>query len=605
MSYAAEPYGIFVEDLLANLTGGVSRIRFRFVEDEAPFSLGPEEHVRPETVRVHGIADGAFRLFVRQQDFTVDAEGTITWREGEPGRPAADATWPDEGSIFWVAFEREPGHVAAPTLTDRNPGSVVRTLAESFAHEYAVFARQLELVYQGGHLATASGSDLEHLATLVGVTRRSQTHARGEAAFLRTTPAAADIAIPAGTRISTKEPPLVTCETTSTVILRRGTQSVAASVRALAEGPAGVTAAGTLTVLHRPILGIEEVTNPLPLSFGGGAESDAELRERTARALQTQGRSTVAAIRGALASLDGIRDQDILIEEDHLAHPGVVKLTVAADPESYDPIAAVQLLEDHRPAGIRITHNLPVPTVPLPTLGGEPGGGGEGPTPDGAVVDGAWFPVAMTVAVTPQSAQLTQEQRGRLQEDVAAAVRAAVEDLGVGDALIYNRLVAAVIAVEGVLDVVPDVAPIDPATPGAPPSGRFNLRPAPGTRVQLAETDLTVTLRGALVALDVSVEIQRLGLAAAADAATILQAARADIERRLTEALAVAPNRITPPVLLGLLPDTEDYRVTDLGYGAELMEEGLRVVRPDVTIDLTAEQQPWIRKVSVTEAVVS
>ena len=27
MSFAAEPYGTFVEDLLANLTGGVSRVR--------------------------------------------------------------------------------------------------------------------------------------------------------------------------------------------------------------------------------------------------------------------------------------------------------------------------------------------------------------------------------------------------------------------------------------------------------------------------------------------------------------------------------------------------------------------------------------------------
>lgn len=122
--------------------------------------------------------------------------------------------------------------------------------------------------------------------------------------------------------------------------------------------------------------------------------------------------------------------------------------------------------------------------------------------------------------------------------------------------------------------------------------------------MRLDPADLTVTLRGALVALDVSAEVQRIGLAASAEAISALEAAEDDIERRLVEALQVAPDVITPAYLKGQLPDTADYRVTAVSYQAELIEEGLRVVRPDVTIDLAGDQQPWIRSVSVTEAVI-
>ena len=69
MSFAAEPYAVFVEDVLANLTGGASRIRFRFVEEELPFRVGAHERVLPESLRVIGHVDGAFTQFVRERDY--------------------------------------------------------------------------------------------------------------------------------------------------------------------------------------------------------------------------------------------------------------------------------------------------------------------------------------------------------------------------------------------------------------------------------------------------------------------------------------------------------------------------------------------------------
>src|SRR5690606_19585527 len=139
------------------------------------------------------------------------------------------------------------------------------------------------------------------------------------------------------------------------------------------------------------------------------------------------------------------------------------------------------------------------------------------------------------------STQLTSEQRDRLAVDVATALQGAVDAAGAGEPLVYNRLVAAVVAVEGVRDAVIDVQP-GALEAGTVVAGRVNLRPPPGTRVRLDPADLTVTLRGALVALDVSAEVQRIGLAASAEAISALEAAEDDIERRLVEALQVAPD---------------------------------------------------------------
>ena len=68
MSFAAEPYAVFVEDVLANLTGGVSRIRFPFVPEDATFRVGAHERVLPECQRVIGLAPGAFTQLVRERD---------------------------------------------------------------------------------------------------------------------------------------------------------------------------------------------------------------------------------------------------------------------------------------------------------------------------------------------------------------------------------------------------------------------------------------------------------------------------------------------------------------------------------------------------------
>jgi len=293
-----------------------------------------------------------------------------------------------------------------------------------------------------------------------------------------------------------------------------------------------------------------------------------------------------------------IRAQDVRIVEDHLSFPGVVKIAVAADLDEAAAIRAATLIEEERPAGIRVLHNLPLP--PPATLPSSGATNGEEPGPPSAAppVEGIWYPIGVTAVITPAAASLTAAQKAALTDAVEAAITSFVESLGVGDTVVYNRLVGAIVAVDGVYDVSLDLYPAA-ATERA---GRRNLIPSPpDTRPRLDQ--LEVTLRGALIALDVAVGVERKGLAATADPAAALEDARTDILRRLNDLLRSLSGPINQSTLLGGLADTETYAVHDLNYTSEFVDEGLRVTAANKEIEPSADQQPWIRSVAVTESV--
>ena len=207
MSYAAEPYSQFVDDLLTSLTGGIVRERFVFTPEELTARIEPPGPILRGSLQVFGLASGTYRRFLLDRDFALSGDGVIAWKARPDGTAAADASWPDPGSPFFVNYDYKPAQGDVRLLSDRNVGSVTRLLAESFAREYAVMSLQLEAVYRAGFLDTATGRDLDQLVALVGISRRSATFAEGSVTFSRSSAAPADVSIPAGTRLSTAEPP--------------------------------------------------------------------------------------------------------------------------------------------------------------------------------------------------------------------------------------------------------------------------------------------------------------------------------------------------------------------------------------------------------------
>jgi uncharacterized phage protein gp47/JayE len=603
MTYAAEPYAQFVDDLLAALTGGETRETFRFVPEAEPFKLA-RAAVLPSSLRLFGLVDVAYRRFRLDTDYELTGDGVIRWRRNPDGTPARDAVLPDDGSVFYASYEVEG---AVRLLTDRNPGSVTRLLAESFSREFAVLSRQMEAIYQAGFLDTATGRDLDQLAVLVGARRRRRLSATGSVLFARSTPAPADVNIPAGTRLSTVEPPPVSFETSEDRVLQRGNLSVEVPVAALASGSRGIMPAGAIRVVNRPILGIETVENPQATRYAGADETDEELRARARRALEGAGRATNGALLSALGQLPGLREKDVRIAEDYLTHPGVVRLTVALPemaPADRDAAAlqAVQLIEAVRPVGVRFEHNIDAAVAAgqaAPGPGTVADGSGD-PVVAGVAAPGALFmPVDVTVEVTPTTLALTPDARARLESQARATVEAFIADAGLGEALIYNRLVAMLMALNGVLDVGVEIFPS--ADPGA--ARRKNLIPA-NPAVRPSRGEIIVRLGGSLIMLDVLIAVTLRGPGLLGDPATNKEAARAAAEIQLRSGVGTTAvgATLTPALLEALLPGTDSYTIAVRSYVAAYSDAGVRFNQHNVRLPLTGLERLWVRSVKIEKA---
>ena len=193
MSYVAEPYAQFVDDLLTGFTGGHVRETFRMLEEQRPFRLSTDGAVLPNTLRLFGQKEGAankfeFNLFKLNIDYQLLNGRDIQWLSKTDGSPAADATWPADSTTFYVNYESTGGSQILPRLTDRSSGSVTRLLAESVGREYAVLSGQLEKVYEAAFLSTATARDLDNVVALIGLERYGRNVAEGMVSFSRTTP---------------------------------------------------------------------------------------------------------------------------------------------------------------------------------------------------------------------------------------------------------------------------------------------------------------------------------------------------------------------------------------------------------------------------------
>ena len=601
MTYAAEPYAQFVDDLLMSLTGGVTRERFTFLPEAAPYRLSPPGTLVPSTLTVFGLVEGAYARFQAGRDFVLTSEHDLEWRTQNDGTRAPDAVWPDDASVFFANYDTVGAARAAPILNDRNPGSVTRLLAESFAREFAVLSRQLASVYEAGFLATAGGRDLDQVVRLVGVERRTRSFATGAVIFAANAPVTGDITVNAGTRLSTGQPPLVLFETTEDRTLRRGDLTVEVPIRATVSGPDGVVPARAISVIHRPILGVDSVSNGQATTLAGEDETDEGLRARAGRALEGAGRATRGALLAALGTLPNVKEKFVRLEEDHLTRPGVVIVNVAAELTPADAARAVQLLEETRPAGVRILHNIDAPPALVASVPPNPQDDPlAGPLPP-TVVEGLYQPVRVRAFILPASRSLGGADRTALQARGREALKKLVADAGIGEALVYNRLVAALMALDGVLDVALEVyakpAPGETAGPR-----RQNVALPKTLRPKLADADLTVEIASEIVAFDVVVTIRLSDEGKALGAEDNLADARAEVAALLQDRIGGVSGGITPAKLKAQLPDTSIYSVTTLGYTVEYLEAGLRVNDADPSITLGDLERAWVRNVKLTDA---
>ncbi|AVO36354.1 baseplate J/gp47 family protein [Pukyongiella litopenaei] len=408
MSFRRRDYPEVLETMLTGLAGGTSAEAHPFPPPGDGIRTLLEAPPARRLVSVHGARNGLSHRFRAGTDVELSADGTaLIWKD------AGDK--PDAGTLFEVNYLRRD---TAVQLTDFEVGSVTRTLVESIARETARVHAEMEGVYRAGFLDTATGRALDNVVALLGVTRVPGGRARTELRFQRDAGATGAITIPQGTRVIDADV-TVEYETVEPVTMTPAQRRVSVEARDVEPGNSPV-GADVLIVLPVPIAGVASVTNPAPAARGGAPETDTELRARARAFLQGSERGTLGALRAALAR-QGLQGE---IEEP-ADRPGVVVVRPVAEamsPERHAQLA--RALDEARPAGIVL--ELAGTEVPVG--------------------------VDLSLQVTTR-AGLAEPDRRAAHEAVRGAVADYFAALPVKDNASINRIVGAVLAVEGVEDI--------------------------------------------------------------------------------------------------------------------------------------------------------
>ncbi len=319
-----------------------------------------------------------------------------------------------------------------PDLTDFEEGSVARSLYESFAFELAVLYEQLELVYQAGFVDTAEAAHLDRVVAVLGLKRNEPDFAVGMVTFTRDKGLNEELVVPIGTLVTTeedknREPPKKAYLTIEEGLISAGRSSVDVRIQAQARGKQMAAEAETVVVMPLPVPGIKEIVNKKPIRFlGRDRETDEELRQRAKQALLASGRASVTAIENALLGMTGVRGVRVKEEfsQDHTgtARPGSIAVYVDGLNEQNAPKIR-EKLDQVRAAGV-YPDLKPAIIIQLEAI--------------------------IQIEVDPR---IGVEERLQLEAEVAAAVAELIDDLGMGQPLLFSQLNSAVLKVDGVRDI--------------------------------------------------------------------------------------------------------------------------------------------------------
>ncbi len=495
-------------------------------------------------------------------------------------------------------------------LTDRNVGSVTRTLGEAFARELAVLRTQLEMIYRSGFVDTAEGTSLDMVVALLGVTRKARDFAVGGVRFYRDVPAPADIFVPEGTRVSTAlalpapdggPPRPVSFVTTADRTLARGQLSVEAPVRAEEQGPRGVVDGGAIALIDQTVLGIAGVVNDAPTVFGAAGESDDELRRRAKTVAERAGRATPRALTNALTGIGPIRENDVKIVEQLGLRPGVVEVFVAADPTAQLAVSVEQAILATRAAG----HPRRAQPADLPALRdaadrvdgrGARGAGRRRRRPR----DRERLPLPGRGRQS-RSSRRTRASRAprRTRSRPPSSPRSRATSRRPRWATCSSTTASARTSwpSHGVYDSVLDIAPV-PEVPQAPVAGKRNIVLPEGRRAVIDAAAIRVTFAGAPLSFDFQITVTPQG-------GSGLDAIRGELRARLTAYFAAPGPVVDAGALVSLLGVSDLYTLGVVAWTAEYEQAGL-VIREAggaaAATPIPEGTRPVLRDVAVREA---
>lgn len=474
-------YRQIAKDILLQITGGEVTEEHTYAGGRTSYRLSntPVESI----AEVKGRSKGNEKVFAEGVDYRLSAD-SVEWLGG--------GEHPDEGAKVQVRYSfTKPGG-----LSDVNPGSVLRTVVEAVSREIEHMYAQMDQAYLSGFLDTATAEALDMVVALLGVKRKPPQPSSGHVTFGRNiepekATVSGEVHLYDGSPEYVLKKPLVkdvtkvegTVGGSADVFDRRiDYDLVGRTIRWLPEGKKpdartvfrvnyvsyqevrvpkkavvatfspraeetrsfstsedgllrpveegrweadvpvvcdqagrwGNVLAGTITVMPQPVQGIEYVINKADITNGVEAETDEELRERARHALEFAGRATVSSLESAIRAIEGVRS--LLVQDMPDGVEGVVQVIV----DGGDPDQILRVIDETRGAGIKIEFSRP------------------------RVV---YIDVSCVLTLPESAAPLpTTTEAERL-------IRTYVSSLGIGENVLFSRIIDAALAAREVLDV--------------------------------------------------------------------------------------------------------------------------------------------------------
>lgn len=168
----------------------------------------------------------------------------------------------------------------------------------------AVIWQLAEYVYYGAYKDTAEGYQLDGVCQYIGITRKPASYATGTVTFTGT----AGTVIPLQFLVSTGTYQFWTQQIAT--IPSGGTVDV--PIRAIELGNTSNVLSNTITTIVNPLTGITAVTNALGTTGGADVETDESLRARYDESISLGGASTTSAIEAELLQVQNVVDARVI-----------------------------------------------------------------------------------------------------------------------------------------------------------------------------------------------------------------------------------------------------------------------------------------------------
>ena len=439
-----------------------------------------------DILKVEGVVKSARHVFRKDFDYK-SSGGMLEWIDG--------GERPDEGTAFFVNYSFGTA-VPDRSLSDANPGSVTRNLVESFSIEIDRLYSMMEEVYRSGFIDTATGYSLDYVVAILGIERKPPQPATGKVTFGRETDpeefsaepevilfdgrvnyplkvesvkeiksvegkargekhafragtdyslvgdslqwlpggdrpdAGSDfrvnytayqrVLVPARTIVSTFSREMAGAKSYSTIAdaylskTAEGKWEADVPVRATVPGTASNVPPGAITVMPKPPVGVEYVINRGEVAGGLEAEGDADLRDRAKHALEKVGKATLVSLEAAIKGVEGVRS--LRIEDMPDGVRGLIRVVV----QGGDEAKLRSVIEETRAAGVKVDLVRPA-TV--------------------------YLDVDLEVSLAKGASDSS------VRRNVQEVVRNYISSLDIGQELLYKKMIAVLMNVDGVRDV--------------------------------------------------------------------------------------------------------------------------------------------------------